>query len=572
VEPIPSLIAVRLRQALADVTGEAVAAVVTAASDARFGDYQSNAAMVLAKQRRTNPRQLAADIVARLDVHDLCQPPTVEGAGFINFRLRREFLEQRTTDLLRDPRLGVPAAEPARRIVIDFSAPNVAKPMHVGHIRSTILGDALTRIARFLGHQVVADNHLGDWGTQFGMVIYGWKNLLDRAALEKDPVAELVRLYKETNARCQADDAVRDTCRGELVRLQQGDPENREIWRRCVDLSWQEFTKAYTLLDVRFDEHLGESFYHDRLGPLVDDLLARGIAEISDGAACVFFREHPELADKPCLVRKRDGGFNYATTDLATIAYRVERWQPDAIWYVVGAPQRLHLLQVFAVSRLLGATVELQHISFGSILGEDRKIMKTRSGDNVPLLDVLTEAQQRARRLIEEKNPELPEAEKAEIARVIGLGSVKYAELSQFRMTDYVFAWNKMLSFQGNTAPYLQNAYVRIRSIFRKGGAGDEAAPAPAMLALAEPAEQALALKLNRYGEVVPEVLDDFRPNLLANYLYELATTFHGFYETCPVLKAEGPTRASRLALCQLAARTLQHGLALLGIEVPERM
>ena len=325
----------------------------------------------------------------------------------------------------------------------------------------------------------------------------------------------------------------------------------------------------YGMLDIRFDEHLGESAYNGRLAPLVDRLLASGIAEVSDGAVCVFFRDNLALADKPCLIRKSDGGFLYATTDLATIEYRVERWAPDAIWYVVGAPQALHFDQIFSVAAKLGVRGDLRHVAFGSILGEDRKLMKTRSGENVQLRDVLEEARQRALRIVSEKNPSLSDDEKAAIARIIGIGAVKYAELSQFRMSDYVFSWDKMLSFQGNTAPYLQNAYVRIRSIFRKL---DAEFALPAVLALNDPAELTLSKKLLQFGEIVPQTLEDFRPNLLANYLYELANTFHSFYEACPVLKSETPVKESRLALCDLSARILRQGLALLGIETPERM
>ena len=560
---IQTLLESRLSEALGAPTQ------VAATADARFGDYQSNAAMPLAKAQRTNPRQVAAQIIERLHVADICETPEIAGAGFINFRLKPGFVAQQTRALLDDAHLGVPQAEKPRKIVLDFSSPNVAKPMHVGHIRSTILGDTLTRIARFLGHEVITDNHIGDWGTQFGKVIYGWKHFRDDAALAADAIKELVRLYKQANALADTDPAVMTACREELVKLQAGDAENLDIWKRTVALSWQEFEAMYGLLDIHFDQHLGESFYNDALAPLVDRLLACGIAEISEGAVCVFFRDNPALAEKPCLIRKSDGGFLYATTDLATLEYRIQRWNADAIWYVVGAPQALHFEQIFATAARMGITGNLRHVAFGSILGEDRKLMKTRSGENVGLRDVLEEAQERSLRIVEQKNPEMPAEEKAEIARIIGIGAVKYAELSQFRMSDYVFSWDKMLSFQGNTAPYLQNAYVRIRSIFRKL---DGEFTAPATLALCDPAELALSKKLLQFGETVPATLDDFRPNLLANYLYELANTFHGFYEACPVLKSEGATRASRLALCELTARVLREGLGLLGIRVPERM
>ncbi len=560
---IQTLLESRLSEALG------APAQVSATADARFGDYQTNVAMVQAKAQRANPRKIAAELIERINVADFCEPLEIAGAGFINFRLKPEFVAQRTLALLGDAQLGVPKAEKPQKIVIDFSSPNVAKPMHVGHIRSTILGDTLARIARFLGHEVITDNHVGDWGTQFGKVIYGWKHFRDDAALEADPIHELVRLYKEANALCDSNPAILAECREELVKLQAGDPENLGIWKNTVALSWKEFEAMYNLLDIRFDEHLGESFYNDDLGPLVDRLLSSGIAEVSEGAVCIFFRDLPALADKPALIRKSDGGFLYATTDLATIEYRIKRWHADAIWYVVGAPQALHFEQIFAATRRIGLEANLKHIPFGSILGEDRKLMKTRSGENVGLRDVLEEARTRALKIVAEKNPGLPEAEQQEIARVIGIGAVKYAELSQFRMSDYVFSWDKMLSFQGNTAPYLQNAYVRIQSIFRK--LEGKFTP-PSALTLSEPAEWALAKKLLAFGETVPETLGDFRPNLLANYLFELANTFHSFYEACPVLKSEGAVRESRLALCELTARVLRSGLGLLGIETTERM
>ena len=343
--------------------------------------------------------------------------------------------------------------------------------MHVGHIRSTFLGDALARIAEFLGHDVIRDNHIGDWGTQFGMVIWGWKNLLNLESLKRDPIAELVRIYKETNERATKDEAVREAARAELVKLQAGDPENYSIWKQCVDLSMQEFSKAYELLDIHYDIVRGESFYNDRLPAVVDRLLKSGLAEISEGAVCVFFRDIPELADKPCIIRKSDGGYNYATTDLATVDYRINDLKANAVWYVVGAPQILHFKQIFAIARREGYTADFHHVTFGSILGADRKLMKTRSGENVPLRDLLEEGITRARAIIAQKNPELAESERNEIARIIGLGAIKYADLSQYRMTDYIFSWDKMLSLHGNTAPYLQNAYVRIRSIFRKAEA-----------------------------------------------------------------------------------------------------
>jgi arginyl-tRNA synthetase len=542
---------------------------VVPATDARFGDYQSNSALVLAKERGENPRKLAQQIIEQLDVSPWSEPPAVAGAGFINFTLKPEVVAQRVGQLLSDERLGVPLVETPHRIVVDFGSPNVAKPMHVGHIRSTVLGDALARIASFLGHDVIRDNHIGDWGTQFGMVIYGWKHLLNREALARDPIAELVRIYKETNELGKTDEAVREACRQELVRLQNGEEQNLRIWRECVALSMKEFDAAYEILDIHYDIQRGESFYNDRLPGVVERLRKSGLAEISEGAVCVFFRDIPELADRPAIIQKSDGGYNYATTDIATIDYRVNDLGADTVWIVTGAPQQLHFKQIFEIARREGYSADFRHITHGSILGEDRKLMKTRSGDNVPLGELLEEAIARAEKIVTEKNPDLPPNEKHAIAKIIGIGAVKYADLSQYRMTDYVFSWDRMLALQGNTAPYLQNAYVRIRSIFRK--AGGEFRP-PDKLDLREPNELALAKRLTQFAEVVPQVLNDFRPNLLANYLFELANVFHGFYEACPVLKAEEPARATRLALCELTARILQCGLRLLGIGVPEKM
>ena len=566
-ETFQSQLTRKLSDALSSA-GFPFAGELTPATDPRFGDYQSNAALVLGKQRGENPRKIAEAIVSRLQVAEISEHPSVAGAGFINFSLKREAVEKKIAELLRDERLGVEKVSSPRKIVVDFGSPNVAKPMHVGHIRSTFLGDALARIAQFLGHDVIRDNHIGDWGTQFGMVIWGWKNLLNLESLKRDPIGELVHIYKETNERATKDEAVREAARAELVKLQAGDPENYSIWKQCVDLSMQEFSKAYELLDIHYDIVRGESFYNDRLPAVVHRLLKSGLAEISEGAVCVFFRDIPELADKPCIIRKRDGGYNYATTDVATVDYRINDLKANAIWYVVGAPQILHFKQIFAIGRREGYTADFHHIAFGSILGADRTLMKTRSGENVPLRDLLEEANTRARDIIAEKNPEMDESERNEIAKIIGIGAIKYADLSQYRMTDYIFSWDKMLSLHGNTAPYLQNAYVRIRSIFRKAGAAS-LGDAPV---LGEPTELNLAKRLCQFAEIVPQVLNDFRPNILANYLFELANNFHAFYEACPVLKAEESVRSSRLAMCDLTGRVLQRGLKLLGIDVPEKM
>ena len=555
---------------------------VVIASDTRFGDYQSNAAMILAKQLKTNPRALAEQIKAALQVEDLCENITVDGPGFLNLTLSAAALAQRLSIIVKDDHVGVPQLEKAKTIVVDFSAPNIAKPMHVGHIRSTFIGDSLARVARFIGHKVITDNHVGDWGTQFGMIIHGWKTQLDQEKLKADPIHELVSVYKAVNAAAKADKAVLEICKGELVKLQQGDAENLGIWKECVRLTLEQLEKVYGALDIKFDHYLGESFYNDALAPLVAEMLNQGIATISEGATVVFsdgsvkpendpflIREKDEWKPAPCIIRKGDGGFLYATTDLATIDYRVKEWQADEIWYVVGAPQQLHFRQVFAAAQRRGITTKMIHIAFGSILGPDGKMFKTRSGETVGLLEVIDEAIERARAAADEKEQGLSDAEKDEIARIIGGGSVKYAELSQNRLTDYKFSWDKMLSLQGNTAPYLLNAYVRTRSIFRKL---DVEVTLTDDLAITEPAERALAMKLAQFAENAHDILDDHRPNLLANYLYELASAYHAFFEACNVLRAEGTVRNTRLTLCEATGRVLKTGLGLLGIQTTERM
>jgi arginyl-tRNA synthetase len=535
-------------------------------ADPRHGDYQTNVAMVLGKKSKQNPRSLAGSIAAKVSMNDIGPEPEVAGPGFINFRLFPEFLGRHLHELALDQCLGVARADKARTIVIDFSSPNIAKPMHVGHIRSTILGDALAKITRFLGHKVITDNHIGDWGTQFGKVIYGWKHLLIAQNLDADPVAELVRIYREVDLVSKTDSAVLDECRRELVKLQQGDDENLGIWRRCVELSTEEFNKVYGLLGVRFDHQLGESFYNPELPQVVQELEERGLAEVSDGAVVVW--DHA-LSEDPFIIRKSDGGYGYATTDVATIEYRVKHWSAEAVWYVVGAPQRLHFQQLFGLAKLLGYQVDFQHIAFGSILGEDKKLMRTRSGESISLKSLLEEAVSRATAIVAEKNPTLSEEDRNSIGTIVGIGAVKYAELSQYRMTDYIFSWDKMLSLQGNTAPYLQNAYVRCRSIFRKMS---DPFTVASSFTLREKPELDLAKKILLFPDVVPAILDGFKPNILATYLYELAAEFHGFYESCPVLSAEPPVRETRLMLCDVFSRVLEAGLDLLGIQVPEKM
>ena len=579
----------RLRAAVAKVLPEANLSSlrVRPCPDPKFGDYQSNALMALAKERKMNPRQLATDTLAQLDVSDVCEQVEIAGAGFLNFRVKASAIGAVVAAAARGDHLFfAPAAQP-RTVVIDFSSPNVAKPMHVGHIRSTGMGDALQRTLRLLGHRVISDNHLGDWGTQFGKLLLGWKQMLDRAALDLDPIAELERLYKVINAECDANPARLEEAKQELVKLQAGDAENTAIWQEMIRLSQVQFDSIYGRLGTKFDHALGESFYNPWLGEVVADLLQRGIARESEGAVGVFSdgtlppKQDPFLVNRdgewipdPALVRKSDGGFNYTTTDLATVDYRIKTWSPDEIVYVVDDRQAGHFRKLFLTFARwqpeAAQRVKLVHVGFGKILGDDGKPFKTRSGDTVKLAELLDEAEERALKVVTEKNPDLPEAARREIARVVGLGSVKYADLLPNRQSDYVFSWDKMLALQGNTAPYLQYAYTRIQSIFRK--AGELPSSNIQRVALIAPEELALAKHLLNFGLTLEAVAEDYRPNLLCNYLHELAGYFASFYEACNVLKSEGEARVTRLTLCAVTARVLQQGLVVLGIEVPEQM
>ena len=579
-------IELKLQAAVREILPDAdVSVVLVRPCDLKFGDYQSNALMSLAKQRKLNPRQLAADVLAKLEVSEVCEPVEIAGAGFLNFRLKPALLRETLEAAARGEHLFFDQAATPKTVVIDFSSPNVAKPMHVGHIRSTGIGDALQRTLRLLGHRVISDNHIGDWGTQFGKLLLGWKQILNRAELERDAIAELERLYKVINAECEANLARLEEAKAELVKLQAGDGENTAIWKEMIALSQKQFDAIYGRLGVKFDFALGESFYNPWLGEVVNDLLQRGIARESEGAVGVFSdgtlppKEDPFLVNRdgewladPALIRKSDGGFNYTTTDLATIDYRLKTWSPQEIIYVVDDRQSGHfkkLFRSFGRWKPAAAKTKLVHAGFGKILGEDGKPFKTRSGDTVKLGELLDEAEEQALRLVTEKSPELPEPQRREIARVIGLGAVKYADLLPNRQSDYIFSWDKMLALQGNTAPYLVYAYARIQSIFRKA----ESRKQKAEIILAAPEELALAKHLLNFSITLEAVAEELRPNYLCNYLFELAGKFTSFYENCPVLKAEDEaTRHSRLALCDLTSRVLKRGLETLGIETVEQM
>ncbi len=559
-------------QAIEAASGTTAPAIVKPAANPKFGDYQANGIMAVAKARKQNPRQLAEAVVAQLNPDELPASWEIAGPGFINFRLDPDWLGQTLLAMARDDHLGVdPAANP-ETIVIDFSAPNVAKSMHVGHIRSTILGDALTRVLRFRGHTVETDNHLGDWGTQFGMLIVGYRSFLDRAAYEQDPLAEMERIYKEVQAKSITDAALADRAREELAKLQQGDAANTALWREFMQVSRQAFEHIYARLNVRFDHWLGESFYNPMLARVVQELREKNLARPSEGAICIFYGEGTELAETPFLIQKQDGAFLYATTDLATIQYRSETFRPQRIIYVTDGRQQLHFRQLFAAAQSWGHSMALEHVWFGTILGANGKPIKTREGQPIKLAALLDEAEERARAIVQEKNPGLSAAEQATVARVVGIGAVKYADLMQNRTADYRFSWDKLLALDGNTAPYLQYAYARIRSIFRKGGftAWQPASDMP--VRLLAPEEQALAKQMLRFGDILIELERSYKPNLLANFLYELATQFNLFYQAHSVLKAPQDRQPTRLLLCDLTARYLKTGLDLLGIETLEAM
>lgn len=627
--------------------------LIRPAQDTRFGDYQANFAMPLAGKLKRNSREVAAEIVSQLDLSGLCDSPEVAGPGFINLRIRDAWLQEQLQAALTDPRIGVESANEPKTYVIDYSSPNVAKPMHVGHIRSTVIGDSLAKIISFLGHRVITDNHLGDWGTQFGMIIYGFKHFGDRAEYQKSPIAHLTGLYRlvrklvdyreavaafpkaekflqETEIKLtqlkaqptpadkrEAKELAKEVEKGtarlaeqrediaslrkkiaaiegdprlsqlanehsridqavleETAKLHAGDAENLKLWQEVLPYCREDMQRIYSRLKIRFDHELGESFYHEMLGPVVNSLKQSGLARESDGAICVFL----DAFETPMIVQKRDGAFLYSTSDLATIEYRVKTWDPDVILYVVDHRQHEHFDKLFAAARLWGyKDVDLVHVSFGTVLGDDGKPFKTREGDTVGLESLLDEAESKAQAVLSQLHGEggeqLPE-NAGKIAEVIGIGALKYADLSQNRASDYKFSYDKMLELKGNTATYSQYCYARVMGILRNAETTIEALQSqPAPIQFAEPIERALGLALARFGETLEEVTVDYRPNLLASYLFDLTQTFFRFYDQCSVVQAATPElKSSRLQLCALTALTIRTGLGLLGIEVVERM
>lgn len=560
---------------------------IKASSDSKFGDYQFNGSMGLAKEAKVSPRKVAEKIVEFFAIPDVLEPVEIAGPGFLNLRIKTQWLAGKIQEMAADPRLGVLKPERIKTFVIDFSSPNVAKPMHVGHLRSTILGDSLARTLRFFGHTVITDNHLGDWGTQFGIILHGYKHMLDEKAFQNEPVKELARLYVEVRKLFKTPeeiakgvvDPVQNACRDETAKMHKGDQTNLELWRKFMPVCLGEIDLVYQRLGVRFDHTYGESFYQPFLNKVVQDLSSSGLARESEGALAIFLNEDAT----PALIRKSDGAFTYMTTDLATIQYRVEQWKPDAILYVVDSRQSLHFSQLFQIAeQWLGQQTRLEHISFGSVLGADRKPIKTRSGDAVASLDqLLDEAVRLAKEVYQAAYHQEGETQSKEsledlsrVGDVVGIGAVKYADLCQNRTSDYVFNWEKMMAMEGNTATYMQYAYARNRSIFRKGEFNPDNyrnASIPVLLDTAE--ERGLALQLFRFEEALTLALVDYKPSLITSYLWDVAKAYSVFFQNCPVLKApnEG-IRQSRLLLCDLTARVLKQGLDLLGISVLEKM
>ena len=591
-KPICDILEGRLTAVINAVTGQTNApALVKPAQNPRFGDYQANGVMSLAQKIGQNPRDLARQIVAQLDVSDMCSEPEIAGAGFINFRLKPAWLGERLAEASRDrQRLGIDPVENPPVTVVDFSSPNIAKQMHVGHLRSTIIGDVIARVLEFWygdenkphdhpDKKVVRQNHVGDWGLQMGMVINAmhikkWRKE-DKLTLE-----DLEVVYRHS-IRMEADDPnLAEHFRASTLALQSGSEIHTELWKKARDITLNECLNIYKRLEVNLGlEHVrGESFYNDKLSSVVSDLSGAKMLKESEGAQCVFLEgfRTKEGNPLPLIVQKSDGAYLYATTDLAAIRFRVDELKAKRIIYVTDARQKLHFEMVFACVRKAGWAQEevmLEHVPFGSVLGDDHRPFKTRAGENVKLKALLDEAEARARRIVEEKNPGLPEEQKQKIARAVGIGAVKYADLSNNLVSDYVFDWDKMLAMEGNTAPYMQYAYARVQSIFRKGEVEPEQLLQQEQgLELTQPQELNLAKLLLRYGETVAMVARDLRPHLLTSYLFDLAQSFSVFYTNCPVLKAERRTRTSRLLLCYQTAQTIRHGLGLLGIETVEQM
>ncbi len=550
--------------------------VIKPSSRPEFGDYQANGIMGAAKKLKMNPRELATKVVEHLDLQDIASKIEIAGPGFINIHLNNPWLSLQAESTLKHANLNVIHTKPSQTVVIDYSAPNLAKEMHVGHLRSTIIGDTMARTLRYLGHTVIAQNHVGDWGTQFGMLLAHMKSLASDSEALSMQLADLETFYRAAKTRFDNEDGFADIARDYVVKLQSGDQECHELWQQFVEVSLSHCDAIYERLGVMLkrDDLMPESAYNDDLAPVVADLKAAGMLTENNGAQCVFLEEFKGRDDTllPAIVQKSDGGFLYATSDLAAARYRHNVLKADRVLYFVDARQGTHLAQVFAIAKkakFVPESMSFEHMAFGTMMGKDGKPFATRTGGTVKLTDLLDEAEQRAFDLVSEKNPDLDEASRREISKLVGIAAVKYADLSKNRTSDYIFNWDTMLSFEGNTAPYLQYAHARIKSLFAKAGEMDKSAT----ITIAEPAEHQLALTLLRFSEALELVEKDGTPNTLCNYLFELAGNFMTFYEACPVLKTDDTAiRASRLQLAQLTADTLKTGLDLLGIAAPERM
>ena len=557
--------------AAAGIAGAPV--VLQPAKNADFGDFQINGVMGAAKQAKQNPRELAQKVADALAGNAVIESAEVAGPGFINLRLHADFLAQNIQTALNDTRLGVAKNTDPKTVVIDYSSPNLAKEMHVGHLRSSIIGDSISRVLEFLGDNIIRQNHVGDWGTQFGMLVaYMVEQQKDNAAFE---LADLEQFYRAAKVRFDESPEFADTAREYVVKLQGGNETVLALWKQFVEISLSHAQAVYNTLGLKLrpEDVAGESIYNDDLQPVVDDLVAQGLAVEDDGAKVVFLEEFKNKEGEPAafIVQKQGGGFLYASTDLACVRYRVGRLKGERLLYIVDHRQGLHFEQLFTTSRKAGylpENVEAEFIGFGTMMGKDGKPFKTRSGDTVKLVDLLDEAVERATELVRSKNPDLSEEEVAQIGQTVGIGAVKYADLSKNRTSDYVFDWDAMLSFEGNTAPYLQYAYTRVQSVFKKAGDWD----ATAALALTEPLEKQLALELLKFEDVLRSTAESSHPHYLAAYLYQVATLFSRFYEACPILKAEGQARNTRLQLAKLTGDTLKQGLDLLGIETLEVM
>jgi arginyl-tRNA synthetase len=575
--PIAELEA-RFRQAIIKAYGKDHADVNPLVRRSDRADFQANLAMSLGKLVKKPPRDVAQELIAALDVASVCEKVEVAGPGFINLTLRNDYLDRLLAQTLRDPRLGVATTERPDTVVFDYGGPNVAKEMHVGHLRPCVIGDCLVRVLDFVGHEVIRQNHIGDWGTPFGMLI---EHLLDLGGAEQASelsVGELNAFYKAARKKFDSDPSFAERSRNRVVSLQAGDEKTLELWRILVDASKQHFEKVFERLGVTMQpsDTRGESFYNPFLPQIAADLEQRGVAVVQEGALCVFpdgFKNR-EGNPLPLMLRKSDGGFGYDATDLAAVKFRAQELKGTRLLYTTDSRQAQHFAMVFAVARMagyIGPEVRTEHAGFGSILGADRKPLKSRDGDTMRLMELLDEGRERAAAAIAERNPDLPEDAKQELASTISLGAIKYADLSSDRIKDYVFDWDRMLAAEGNTGPYLQYALVRIRSIFRK--LEQQGGTAPGEIRIQHDRERALALSLIGFEAAVLAVASSLEPHRLCGFLYELAGAFSAFWVECPVLSAENPeTRASRLALSQLTGRVLEQGLALLGIEAPERM